>query len=189
MSRDGQLSDAPENGKRSTLSPGGSESPFRFTPRGIMYALVFGFALVTLLTACGLAKEEGSHAELHGSEHWQTTASVDTLPSFLDEHTKLTKELYAQVHNHADIMSGINCYCGCMQGTEVDDPHDSLLRCYWVEHPADEGSVTWTDHSTGCGICKMEMEEVIALKKQGKNTDEIREAIDAKFKPKTSGQS
>jgi hypothetical protein len=35
----------------------------------------------------------------------------------------------------------------------------------------------------------MDMEEVIALKKQGKNTDEIREAIDAKFKPKTSGKS
>lgn len=160
------------------------------TPRGIMYAMIVGFALVTLLTACGLAKEEGhGHAELHGSEHWETTASSDSLPGFLDDQTKLTKDLYAQVHHHADIMSGLNCYCGCMHGTEIDDPHDSLLRCYWAQHPTEEGAITWTDHSTSCGICKKEMEEVVLLKKQGKTADEIREAIDAKFKPKTGSSS
>lgn len=153
------------------------------TAKSVFYALLFGFAFVTLLAACSLA-DDGGGAHLHGSELWETTASADQLPGFLNEHTSLTKELYGQVSAHAHIMSGISCYCGCMEGTETDDPHDSLLRCYWAEHPADDGAVTWTDHSTTCGLCKKEMEEVVALSKQGKSADEIREAIDAKYKPK-----
>jgi hypothetical protein len=155
--------------------------------RGILYALLLAFAFITLLTACGLADDSKAGAEhQHGSETWQTTASYDELPAFLSDYTPHTSELYKAVHDHADIMSGINCYCGCAEGLAVETPHDSLLRCYVAEHPADEGGVTWTNHSTSCGICKKEMEEVIALSKQGKTADEIREAIDASFKPNRS---
>lgn len=155
--------------------------------RGILYALLLAFAFITLLTACGLADDDKAGAEhQHGSETWQTTASYDELPAFLSDYTPHTSELYKAVHDHADIMSGVNCYCGCADGLAVETPHDSLLRCYVAEHPADEGGVTWTNHSTSCGICKKEMEEVIALSKQGKTADEIREAIDASFKPNRS---
>jgi hypothetical protein len=155
--------------------------------RGILYALLLAFAFITLLTACGLADDDKAGAEhQHGSETWQTTASYDELPAFLSDYTPHTSELYKAVHDHADIMSGINCYCGCAEGLAVETPHDSLLRCYVAEHPADEGGVTWTNHSTSCGICKKEMEEVIALSKQGKTADKIREAIDASFKPNRS---
>ncbi|RIX54084.1 hypothetical protein D3P08_07480 [Paenibacillus nanensis] len=152
------------------------------TARTIMYTLLFGFAFITLLAACGTADDGGS-AHLHGSETWEETSSATTLPGFLDDHTQLSKDLYSEVHNHMDLMSGLPCYCGCMEGTAIDEPHDSLLRCYWAELPGDDGSVTWTDHSTGCGICKMEMEEVVALSKQGKTAEEILAAINAKFKP------
>lgn len=157
--------------------------------RGIMYALLLAFAFITLLTACGLADEDKAGAEhQHGSETWQTTSSYDELPGFLADYTPHTSEMYQAVHDHADIMSGITCYCGCSDGLAVETPHESLLRCYVAEHPADDGSVTWTNHSTGCGICKKEMEQVIALSKQGKTTDEIREAIDLLYKPKKSSQ-
>ena len=155
--------------------------------RGILYALLLAFAFITLLTACGLAgddKEGAAHQ--HGSETWQKTSSYDELPSFLSDYTPHTSDLYKAVHDHAGIMSGVNCYCGCAEGLAVETPHDSLLRCYVAEHPADEGGVTWTNHSTSCGICKKEMEDVIALSKQGKTADEIREAIDASFKPNKS---
>lgn len=155
--------------------------------RGIMYALLLAFAFITLLTACGLANDDKAGAEhQHGSETWQKTASYDELPAFLSDYTPHTSELYKSVQGHADIMSGVHCYCGCADGLAVETPHDSLLRCYVAEHPADEGGVTWTNHSTSCGICKKEMEEVIALSKQGKTADEIREAIDASFKPNKS---
>ena len=127
--------------------------------KAVMYALLLAFAFITFLAACGMANDGDSGAHLHGSETWEETESVTTLPSFLENHTKLTSDLYSEVHNHMNLLSGIPCYCGCMQGTEVDAPHDSLLRCYWAEHPADDGSVTWTDHSTGCGICKHARED------------------------------
>jgi hypothetical protein len=157
--------------------------------RGIMYALLLAFAFITLLTACGLANDDKAGAEhQHGSETWQTTASYDELPGFLADYTPHTSELYKAVHEHADIMSGVTCYCGCSDGLAVETPHDSLLRCYVAEHPADEGSVTWTNHSTSCGICKKEMEEVISLSKLGKTADEISKAIDALYKPKKSSE-
>ncbi|WP_051250759.1 PCYCGC motif-containing (lipo)protein [Paenibacillus harenae] len=156
--------------------------------RSIMYAALLAFAFITLLTACGLAKDDGNgDTHQHGSETWQTTASYDELPGFLADYTPHTSELYEAVQKHAHIMSGITCYCGCAEGIAVETPHDSLLRCYVAEHPADEGSVTWTNHSTSCGICKKEMEDVIALSKQGKTAEEIRVAIDASYKPKQKG--
>ncbi|MBH5318185.1 hypothetical protein I6N90_10230 [Paenibacillus sp. GSMTC-2017] len=155
------------------------------TSRGIMYALLLGFALITLLTACSVGDDkESGEAHLHGTETWQKTASETVLPAFLNEETKLTQELYSEVHNHSELMSSINCYCGCMEGTEDNEAHNSLLRCYWAEHPADEGGVTWTDHTTTCGICKKEMEMIVNLSKQGKSDDEIRKAIDDAYRPK-----
>ncbi|MFX3633769.1 MAG: PCYCGC motif-containing (lipo)protein [Candidatus Pristimantibacillus sp.] len=157
-------------------------SPFR----GVMYALVLAFAFITFLTACSISNQEdqknGQHQ--HGSETWETTASFDVQPSFLVDYTKHTGELYDSVHDHMDIMSHIDCYCGCMTGESdgLEAKHDSLLRCYIAELPDD--GVTWTNHSTGCGICKMEMEDVIAFSKQGKTLDEIKAAIDQKYKPK-----
>ncbi|MBD2872810.1 PCYCGC motif-containing (lipo)protein [Paenibacillus arenilitoris] len=153
--------------------------------RGWMYAMLLAFAVITLLTACGLSGEDGGgETHLHGSETWETTGSYDELPGFLADYTPHTGDLYKAVHDHADIMSGITCYCGCADGVAVETPHDSLLRCYVAEHPADEGAVTWTNHSTSCGICKKEMEEVIALSKQDKTAEEIGAAIDAAYKPK-----
>ncbi|MGO4541226.1 PCYCGC motif-containing (lipo)protein [Paenibacillus sp. 2TAB19] len=153
--------------------------------RGIMYGMLLAFAFITLLTACGLSdddKQKGAEHQ-HGSETWQTTASPDVLPDFLSNHTEHTSDLYRAVHQHADIMAQMNCYCGCMDGLAVETPHDSLLRCYLAEHPAGEDGVTWTDHSTSCGICKKEMEMVIDLTKQGKTPDEVHAAIDEAFKP------
>jgi len=154
--------------------------------RKLVYGFLFAFALVTIITACSSGDGEKGPEHHHGSETWQKTSSHEVLPDFLDNHTALTKNLYSAVHDHADIMSHINCYCGCMSGLAVETPHDSLLKCYWAEMPGDDGSVTWTDHSTSCGVCKKEMEEVIALSKQGKTLEEIKAGVDAKYKPKNA---
>lgn len=141
----------------------------------LMYLFLLSFAFITLLAACNMDKEE--HIHTVGSETWETTASADELPTFLSNHTELTTELYSHVGQHAHLMGELPCYCGCMNGTDTDEAHDSLLRCYWGKHPADDGTITWTDHSTTCGICKHEMEMVIEMSDRGSPLEDIKQAI------------
>lgn len=151
---------------------------------GVMLML----AAFLIVTGCGSGKDSAGgsgsseHAD-HGmtteGEILETTSGPDELPAFLLNHTNRTVDLYAASYEYREILRQINCYCGCMK---LDNPHDSLLRCYIAEVRAD-GSIVWSDHSAACGICKMELEDVMVLAKQGKSTDEIRDAIDAKYKP------
>lgn len=132
---------------------------------------------VFILTACGKASNNGTH--MHGSETFETTESFDQPPAFLADYSNLTRTLYAEVGSVKDILKQINCYCGCME--EEDKMHDSLYRCYIAEEK--DGKVTWTDHSAGCGICLEEVQDIVKLHKEGKSVDQIRQAIDDKFKP------
>ncbi|MFD2117280.1 PCYCGC motif-containing (lipo)protein [Paenibacillus yanchengensis] len=148
------------------------------------FMMVFGFA--TILTACSTAQEQLSYkkAQLVGSETWQSTNSVDMLPSFLDESTEYNRSLYANVGAHAHIMQEMNCYCGCMKGTKYDEAHDSLLRCYWAKTPdntTEQAEIVWTDHSTTCGICKLELQKVIEMQADGKSVEEIKTTIDQEY--------
>lgn len=146
----------------------------------LMYIFLLGFAIITLLGACSLKDD---NVQQVGSETWETTSSFDELPSFLDEHTAHTVHLYSQVHEHTHVLGMIDCYCGCKEGSTLDEPHNSLLRCYIVNHPTEEGPVTWTDHSTMCGMCKQELEVVIDMKASGSSDDDIIAAINKTFGP------
>jgi len=144
--------------------------------------LLFLIAAVTILTvfiltACGNSSNNSTH--MHGSETFETTDSFEQPPAFLADYSNLTRTLYAEVGNVGDILKQINCYCGCME--EEDKMHDSLYRCYIAEEK--DGKVTWTDHSAGCGICLEELQDIVKLHKEGKSVDQIRQAIDDKFKP------
>ena len=151
----------------------------------LLGGVILALAAFLIVAGCGSDKESagGNEHAGHGmtteGEVLETTSGFKTLPAFLKNHTNRTADLYADVRDYMDILRHLNCYCGCM---EANNPHDSLLRCFIAETRAD-GSVVWTDHGAACGICKMELEDVMALAKQGKSTDEIRDAIDAKYKP------
>lgn len=147
----------------------------------LMYLFLLGFAVITLLAACSLSGKDSDHVHMVGSETWETTASAEQPPQFLESHTELTASLYSEVNDHAHLMHDLPCYCGCMEGTELDEAHDSLLRCYMVKQ-LDDGSITWTDHSTTCGICKQELQLVVEMADSGSSLEEIKLAIDQQFK-------
>ena len=152
----------------------------------LLAGLILTLAAFLLVAGCGSDEDSSGadHDAGHGGmttdgELFEETAGFGTLPGFLKDYTDHTSELYAAVADYAALLKTIDCYCGCMR---ADNPHDSLYRCYVAETRAD-GSVVWTDHSANCGICKMELEDVIKLSKQGLSDDEIREAVEAKYKP------
>lgn len=152
--------------------------PTKNSLSALMYIFLLAFAIITLLSACGLKDDT---VKTVGSETWETTESVTALPKFLNDHTAHTSELYGQVHEHTHVMGMLDCYCGCMVANEIDEVHDSLLRCYLAEYDMDDGKATWTDHSAFCGICKQELELVIDMKNKDSNDDEVIAAINAKF--------
>lgn len=145
-----------------------------------MYIFLLCFAFITILAACSSGDDQKKTRTV-GSETWEMTCGIADMPQFLTKHTDLTNELYAQVAEHSQTMEQLQCYCGCIHGTAIDEPHNNLLRCYWAEAPAEDGSITWTDHSTTCGICKHELEMVIDLTKQGQSAAEIKQAIDKAY--------
>ncbi|WP_199621043.1 PCYCGC motif-containing (lipo)protein [Paenibacillus alkalitolerans] len=114
------------------------------------------------------------HAQI--PDNFETTASADVLPSFLESFSPTTKDLYAKADAHADVLKELNCYCGCM---EYNDPHDSLYRCFIAEKNAD--GVTWTDHGALCGVCMMEIRDAVNMAEDGKSLDEIKAHIDGTY--------
>ncbi|WP_051236861.1 PCYCGC motif-containing (lipo)protein [Paenibacillus pinihumi] len=148
---------------------------------------VFLALLAIIVTGCASSGSEGqsgtnehaNHVSAVESEQLEKTASLAALPGFLSNHTKRTSQLYKDVAEFRDVIDELNCYCGCMT---YEPAHDSLLRCFIAS--VDEKEVAWSDHSTSCGICKMEAEDAVAMAKEGKSTAEIKKAIDDKYKPK-----
>lgn len=136
-----------------------------------------GVLLFFVLNGCA-SSGGGSHAG-HQSElpdEIETTASADVLPSFLDDFTETTRELYAKVPQFESILKELNCYCGCM---DYNDPHDSLYRCYIAG--IDEEGVHWTNHGAFCGICMMELRDAVNMAEEGKSVEEIKQHIDSTY--------
>jgi hypothetical protein len=122
----------------------------------------------------------GGTSDVVNTDLLEKTPSPDVMPKFLSNYTKHTSDLYALAPKYEDILKQINCYCGCME----EYAHDSLFRCYIAGREGDQ--ITWSDHSANCGTCKMELEDIVKMADQGKSVDEIKTAIDAKFKPSSN---
>jgi hypothetical protein len=147
--------------------------------------LSIGLLTAALLTGCG---SQDNHHEGHQnhSAHQQhapngdlqeLTASVEQLPSFLDNLDPRIVEAYKIAAANRDLLKWIPCYCGC--GESAGHLHNG--HCFIKEEKAD-GSIVWDDHGTRCGTC-MEIAVVSAkLKQDGKSVKEIRQFIDNAFK-------
>ena len=73
---------------------------------------------------------------------------------------------YTAARAMPEVFDGLYCYCHCKE----DMGHRSLLTCYESEHAA------------SCDICLAEAQMAAELHGQGATLDDIRRAIDARFK-------
>lgn len=121
------------------------------------------------------ATEHTEHGNMMGDLH-ELTASVDTLPAFLDEYPETIAAIYARVPHHQDILEQMPCYCGC--GESVG--HRSSYDCFVNMHHED-GSLVWDDHGAKCGVCLEIAHYSMELHDQGASPVEIREFIDDRY--------
>lgn len=108
---------------------------------------------------------------------WETTASRDELPTFLNEYSENIQIIYQAAGKSMELLQWIPCYCGC--GDHAG--HRSSLNCF-VKQVNQNGSVVWDDHGTRCNVCLEIAAEAIEMKQDGKTVKEIRQYIDEKYK-------
>lgn len=99
------------------------------------------------------------------------------MPSFLEGKSEDIRVVYQAAGQAPDILQWIPCYCGCAESAG----HRSNLNCFIAETLKD-GSVVWDDHGTRCLVCLEIAVEAVQMHQQGKSLQDIREAIDAKYK-------
>ncbi|WP_168928306.1 PCYCGC domain-containing protein [Paenibacillus ginsengarvi] len=131
------------------------------------------------VSACGKSAaqdEHGAHRTATGDIQ-EKTASIQTLPSFLDKQREEIRTAYRLAAQSAELLRSIPCYCGCGESAG----HKSNENCFIQEIKSD-GSVVWDDHGTRCGVCMQIAVTSYQLKEQGKSAKEIRQIIDATYK-------
>lgn len=142
--------------------------------------LSLSFACIVVLAGCGGTASDGTHSDAHHAANGdlrETTASADTLPRFLDDQPNVVRNAYVLAAMSADLLPWIPCYCGCGESAG----HESNLNCF-IHEVKEDGSVVWDDHGTRCDVCLEIAVESVLLKKEGRSLQEIRDAIDAKYK-------
>jgi hypothetical protein len=102
-------------------------------------------------------------------------AHESTLPDFLHNAEPDVRMAYRYaVANHHELTK-YPCYCGC-----VYIGHENNLDCY-ISDIAEDGTVTFEQHASGCGICVDITLDVMRLKNQGWSSPEIRTYIDEHY--------
>jgi len=141
------------------------------------------FSVNLLLSAC-TADEKAQKKDEHSAHHMtssgdirETTKSLEHLPSFLSKYEEEMAVLYQQAAKHQELLENIPCYCGCGDSAG----HMNNYDCFVYENKKD-GSVTWDDHATKCGVCLEIAAEAINEYNNGKSIKEIRKMIDEKYK-------
>lgn len=143
---------------------------------------VIGLLVAALVSGCASQdKAQGDHAahQQHApnGDLQEMTASVDQLPSFLDNQDPQIVAAYKVAAANRELLKVIPCYCGC--GESAYHQHNG--NCF-IKEEKEDGSIVWDDHGTRCGVC-MEIAVVSAkMKLDGKTDKEIRTFIDDTYK-------
>ena len=112
----------------------------------------------------------------------ETPAETPQLPDYALKSPQIM-EAYLFAKENPDALTGVNCYCGCMQKPVEDNQiHDQGIIDCFIE---DNGS--FESHGAGCATCVNEALRVKSLVAAGKTKDEIKTTIDAEYGHPQSG--
>lgn len=143
----------------------------------VQLIMIVSLFLFVLIGCQSQEKQTTSHQKSSHEDTQETTANVNTLPSFVKSLDPQIGEIYQlAAHNH-QLLQWIPCYCGCGESAG----HRSNLDCF-VKEVQKNGQITWDSHGTQCGTCLEIAAESANLQKQGKSVKEIRKYIDEKYK-------
>jgi hypothetical protein len=133
--------------------------------------LIKRFSLVFLLLVGGLLLAACGSSDKSGG------TGVAMLPDWVRSAPPRVKEAYQYAVANPEELAKYPCYCGC-----GSMGHTSNLSCY-VQSIAPDGSITFDNHATGCGICVDITQDVMRLKAEGQSSPAVRAYVDAQYSP------
>lgn len=145
----------------------------------MVYLVFFAFLALVALSACGKTDQGlqvGEQEQLPNGDLQEVTASIDVLPSFLDDKPEDMRLVYQVAGQATDIIEWMPCYCGCGESAG----HGSNKNCF-IDEIREDGTVVWDDHSTRCQVCLDTAVESVMMTQEGKSLKEIRNIIDETY--------
>jgi hypothetical protein len=122
--------------------------------------LIFALAAVILLTACGPSR---------------TGIYTGKLPTYVSHAPQTVQAAYHFAIEHPEMLTHQPCYCGC-----GSMGHFNNLDCF-IQVIDENGTITFDNHASGCGICIDIALDVKRLSEEGLSQLEIRHYIDATY--------
>lgn len=122
-------------------------------------------AIAVVAIAALLYVARGASAARHPEPRPGVTAAEALPPSTYAGYDRIVRA-YEAAQAVPQVLDGLYCHCQCRESFS----HRSLLSCFQSEHGA------------ACDICIGEAVTAEEMHRQGKTLDEIRRAIDARFR-------
>ena len=88
----------------------------------------------------------------------------------------ITRAAYEFAARYPDVLRYMPCFCGCER-----HGHGNNEDCFVAKRESN-GRPVWSPHGIGCGICIDVAREAARLHKSGVPLDEVRAAIDRKYR-------
>jgi hypothetical protein len=124
-------------------------------------------AFLPLRRSCASTRESASPSDDHPTPRPGIDAS--RVPSASDlSDAKRAVTAFDEVREIPQVVDGIRCHCGCAKNAN----HYSLLSCFETRDAM----------AKDCSACRRQASYVYRLYKDGKSLDEIRAAVDERFR-------
>ncbi|MED0961029.1 PCYCGC motif-containing (lipo)protein [Bacillus paramycoides] len=148
---------------------------------------------VSLLIGCSSVKDSTPtknnktqnqlHETKNKGEHFkddtlETTANVETLPSFLSSTKNgQASQIYRMIGKDIELLKWIPYYCGC----DENSGHKSNKDCF-IREIKENGQVTWNSHAKNHAECVDIAFQAVLMKQNGASPLEIREYFNKQYK-------
>jgi hypothetical protein len=107
------------------------------------------------------------------------TVAPGVIPDVIRNGTELTYTSYMAALEMPEVLASVPCTCGCMETIE----HRNNLDCY-VERIYPDGSVTFTTHGIGCGICQLITRDAVEGAAMGMSAEDLHAMILERYGPR-----
>ncbi len=102
-------------------------------------------------------------------------ADESQLPAFLDGADVRTRDAYRFAIANPHELEKYPCYCGCRALNHADN-----AACY-IRFRLPAGGISFDEHARGCGVCIDITLDVMRMLREGQNSLDIRQYIDAEY--------